>query len=58
MSGNLIVTREGPVARIWLNRPEVRNALNGALIRELASAFAALAADPNGVRAIVLGASG
>ena len=35
----------------------MRNAFNGALIRELAAAFAALAADA-GVRAIVLGGSG
>jgi methylglutaconyl-CoA hydratase len=45
------------VARVWLDRPEIRNALNAALIGELAAAFAALAADP-GVRAIVVGGSG
>jgi methylglutaconyl-CoA hydratase len=26
---------EGPVARIWLNRPEVRNAFDGAMVEEL-----------------------
>ena len=52
------VKRDGAVARLWLNRPDVRNALNGTLIRELAAAFDALAADDPGVRAIVLGGSG
>ena len=45
------------MARVWLDRPEVRNAMNGTLIRELAAAFGALAGD-DGVRAIVLGGSG
>ena len=47
----------GLVARVWLNRPEVRNALNGALIRELSATFASLAGEGS-VRAIVLGGSG
>jgi len=53
----LRIEREGAVARVWLDRPEVRNALNGALIAELATTFDALAGD-DGVRAIVLGGSG
>jgi len=53
----LRVEREGAVARVWLDRPEVRNALNGALIAELAETFAGIAAD-DAVRAIVLGGSG
>ncbi|MGZ5186798.1 MAG: enoyl-CoA hydratase-related protein, partial [Caldimonas sp.] len=57
MTNVLRVERSGPVARVWLDRPEVRNALNGALIRELAAAFATLA-DGNDVRAIVVGGSG
>ena len=57
MSDILKTDREGAVARVWLHRPDVRNALNGALIRELAAAFADFAADA-GVRAIVLGGSG
>jgi methylglutaconyl-CoA hydratase len=58
MTSTLRIERSGPVARVWLDRPEVRNALNGALIHELAEAFAALAADETGIRAIVLGGSG
>ena len=57
MSNVLRIERTGSVGRVWLDRPEVRNALNGVLIRELAAAFAAFAADA-GVRAIVLGSSG
>ena len=57
MSDVLRIERSGPVGRVWLNRPDIRNALNGALIRELAAAFADFAAD-DGVRAIVLGGSG
>jgi len=57
MSAVVAVERTGHVARVWLNRPEVRNAMNGALIGELAAAFAALAVEPD-VRAIVLGGRG
>lgn len=57
MTNALRIERDGPVARVWLDRPEVRNALNGALIRELAGAFTTLA-GADGVRAIVLGGSG
>jgi methylglutaconyl-CoA hydratase len=57
MSDVLKVEREGAVARVWLDRPAVRNALNGALIRALAATFAALAGEGE-VRAIVLGGSG
>jgi methylglutaconyl-CoA hydratase len=47
----------GPVARVYLNRPEVRNAFNDGVIAELAAAFARLGADP-ALRAIVLGGHG
>ena len=57
MSNVLRIERSGPVGRVWLDRPEVRNALNGVLIRDLAAAFADFAAD-DGVRAIVLGGRG
>ena len=36
---------EGPVARVYLNRPEVRNAFNDGVIAELTEAFARLGAD-------------
>jgi methylglutaconyl-CoA hydratase len=48
---------EGPVARVYLNRPEVRNAFNDGVIAELAAAFTRLGADTS-LRAIVLGGHG
>jgi methylglutaconyl-CoA hydratase len=57
MTTTLRIERDGPVARVWLDRPEVRNAMNGTLIRELAAAFGALSSE-DGVRVIVLGGSG
>ncbi|HEX5274956.1 MAG TPA: enoyl-CoA hydratase-related protein [Candidatus Rubrimentiphilum sp.] len=47
----------GPVAQVRLNRPEVRNALNGDLIDQLRSTFERLAGDP-AVRAVVLSGEG
>ena len=48
---------EGAVARIWLNRPEMRNAIDDVFIGELSSAFAQAEAAPQ-VRVVVLGARG
>ena len=45
------------VARVTLNRPDVRNAFNEALIAELTAAFKSLGQDPT-LRAIVLAAEG
>src|SRR5205823_4845415 len=50
-------SREGRVLRLTLNRPEKRNALNGALCRELVSAIAEGDRDP-GVGAILLSGAG
>ncbi|MBL0089276.1 MAG: enoyl-CoA hydratase/isomerase family protein [Ideonella sp.] len=57
MTSTLDIVRAGPVARVFLNRPDVRNAFNSAVIAELAQAFATLGADDT-VRAIVLGGHG
>jgi methylglutaconyl-CoA hydratase len=51
------VVREGPVAHVWLNRPEVHNALSVGLLDELAASFHALALDES-VRVVVLGGRG
>ncbi|MBV8151626.1 MAG: enoyl-CoA hydratase/isomerase family protein, partial [Candidatus Eremiobacteraeota bacterium] len=53
------VTRSdgGAVARVTLDRPVVRNALNAALIDELRRTFAELCEDPQ-VRAIILAGAG
>ena len=53
----LLLTRDGGVARVTLNRPEVRNAFNAELIVALRDAFAALSTEEN-VRAIVLDGAG
>ena len=44
-------------ATVWMNRPDVRNALSPALIGELTQAFQALGKDP-AIRAIVLAGHG
>jgi enoyl-CoA hydratase len=51
------VEREGPVARIFLNRPEKANALNSRALEELRRALRELAADPS-LRTVVLGGRG
>jgi methylglutaconyl-CoA hydratase len=53
----LDITRSGPVARVYLNRPDVRNAFNDGVIAELTAAFRELGADAS-LRAIVLGGHG
>ena len=53
----LIVSTEGHVARITLNRPDVRNAFNDEVIAELTQAFTQVGQDPQ-VRAVVLAADG
>jgi methylglutaconyl-CoA hydratase len=45
------------VARVWLNRPDVRNAFNDGVIAELTQVFTDLASD-DALRAIVLGGHG
>lgn len=62
MSDLLRLERTGPggvVARVTLTRPDVHNALNGALIGELRSTFTALAREnPADLRAVVLAGDG
>lgn len=53
----LQIDHQAGVARVTLNRPEVRNAFNDALIAELSAAFRALGASDD-VRCIVLAANG
>ncbi len=53
----LDITRSGAVARVYLNRPALRNAFNSEVIAELTATFRDLATD-NSVRAIVLGGHG
>jgi len=57
MTATLDIQRQGAVARVFLNRPDVRNAFNDAVIAELTAAFRALGADAS-LRAIVIGGHG
>ncbi|MFN2461895.1 MAG: enoyl-CoA hydratase-related protein [Candidatus Velthaea sp.] len=53
----LRLVREGGVARVTLDRPDVRNAFNAELIAALRETFVALATEEN-VRAVVLDGAG
>lgn len=57
MTSTLDIQRRNGVARVWLNRPDVRNAFNDAVVAELDAAFRELGADAS-LRAIVLGGHG
>jgi methylglutaconyl-CoA hydratase len=54
---SILTEREGPVLRITLNRPDVRNAFDEELIAALTAA-AAEAAEDKALRAVVLAGSG
>ncbi|MGH8082382.1 MAG: enoyl-CoA hydratase-related protein, partial [Lysobacter sp.] len=57
MSHPLLSLREGPVARLRLNRPELHNAFDAILIAALTGALEAVAAD-DGVRVVVIEGEG
>ncbi len=52
------VERDGPVTTVILDRPAVRNAVDGPTARELADAFRAFDADPTAAVAVLWGAGG
>src|SRR5687767_8345279 len=54
---NLIVDMSAPIARITLNRPERRNALSLALMRELTACLQEIGGS-NEIRAVILSAAG
>lgn len=56
-SASVKITRDGGVARVVLDRPQVHNAFDDRLIAELTAALEALDADP-AVRAVVLTGAG
>jgi methylglutaconyl-CoA hydratase len=53
----LEVAQDGPVRNIRLNRPDVRNAFNGAVVTELQAAFADAAGD-DATRVVLLSGNG
>jgi methylglutaconyl-CoA hydratase len=54
----LLTRRNGPVERLTLNRPDVRNAFNAEMIAELSAWATALQRNPDGVRAVVIDGAG
>src|SRR6266545_4294523 len=44
---------QGPVLRLWLDRPQLRNAMSGQMVREIFATFEAIRDDRN-VRVVVL----
>jgi methylglutaconyl-CoA hydratase len=54
--GTVRLTREGPVARVTLDRPEIRNAFNDEMLADLLEACAALRADDQARVVILTGA--
>jgi methylglutaconyl-CoA hydratase len=57
MYETLEIERDGGVAKVWMNRPDVHNAFNAQLIADLTAACRALDADDS-VRVVVLGGRG
>jgi enoyl-CoA hydratase len=58
MSDEVRVERDGPVTVVSINRPERRNAVNGATARLLYEAFLAFDADPEASVAVFTGTGG
>src|SRR5215510_13064282 len=54
---SLLIEHDGPVLRLTLNRPEIRNAFDEVLVQALAAAALQASEDP-AIRAIVLAGSG
>src|SRR5262245_6634876 len=57
MANQIEIVRDGPVAHVWLNRPEQHNALSPELGAELVSLLHGLGHDTS-VRVVVLGGRG
>ncbi len=55
-STNVLLTREGPIATVTLNRPDRRNSLSDDMLTELGAAFAELRDDASTRVVIVTGA--
>jgi len=54
----LLLERKRDVLFVWLNRPETRNALGKAMVRDLTAVADLLAADPDIRAAVIRGANG
>jgi enoyl-CoA hydratase/carnithine racemase len=56
MGENILVTRDGPIVTVTLNRPDRRNSLSDDMLRELGAAFGALRDDAESRVIVVTGA--
>ena len=56
MGDNVVVTRDGAVVTVTLNRPDRRNSLSDDMLRELGAAFVELRDDPDSRVVVVTGA--
>ena len=56
MADNVVLSRDGVIATVTLNRPDRRNALSDAMLSDLVSAFVDLRDDPTSRIVIVTGA--
>ena len=54
---NIEIEQRGAARWLWLNRPDVRNAFNDALVAEISNAFADIEASPS-TRVVVVAARG
>src|ERR1051325_4769140 len=58
MTDTILVERDGPVTIVTINRPERRNAVDGATARKLFDAFLAFDADERASVAVFTGSGG
>src|ERR1051326_8928233 len=58
MTDTVLVERDGPVTIVSINRPERRNAVDGATARQLFDAFLAFDADASASVAVFTGTGG
>ncbi len=56
-TSHIRLDRLGPVLHLWLDRPELRNAMSPQMVREILATFAAIAGDRS-VRVVVLRGAG
>jgi isohexenylglutaconyl-CoA hydratase len=56
-TSHIRLERHGPVLHLWLNRPELRNAMSAQMVREILATFATIA-DDRSVRVVVLRGAG
>jgi isohexenylglutaconyl-CoA hydratase len=56
-TGHIRLERQGPLLRLWLNRPEMRNAMSGQMVAEILETFQAIEADRT-IRVVLLRGAG